>query len=205
MNDPYQILGVSRDASDEEIKKAYRALAKKYHPDNYAGSDLADLAEEKMKAINEAYDAIRDERSGRGTSYRSAYGGGYDRSSYGGGYRAGSAYGDVRQMINGGRIAEAESRLSAVPEADRGAEWHFLYGCVLLQRGQFFDAQRHINTACYMDPENAEYQNAKAQLEYRSSRYGTSYGGNMGSAECDPCTSLLCMNCLCSSCGRSCC
>ncbi|MBQ7334836.1 MAG: J domain-containing protein, partial [Clostridia bacterium] len=58
MKDPYTILGVSRDASDEDIKKAYRALARKYHPDNYAGSDLADVAEEKMKEINEAYDAI---------------------------------------------------------------------------------------------------------------------------------------------------
>ena len=58
MKDPYTILGVSRDASDEEIKKAYRALARKYHPDNYAGSDLADVAEEKMKEINEAYDLI---------------------------------------------------------------------------------------------------------------------------------------------------
>ena len=57
MNDPYSVLGVSPDASDEEIKKAYRELARKYHPDNYQNNPLADLAEEKMKAINEAYDA----------------------------------------------------------------------------------------------------------------------------------------------------
>ena len=58
MNDPYSVLGVARSATDAEIKKAYRELARKYHPDNYADNPLADLAQEKMKQINEAYDQI---------------------------------------------------------------------------------------------------------------------------------------------------
>ncbi|MBR3423502.1 MAG: J domain-containing protein, partial [Clostridia bacterium] len=62
--DPYSVLGVPRDASEEEIKKAYRALARKYHPDNYAGSAQAAGYEEVMKEINEAYDAIQKERAG---------------------------------------------------------------------------------------------------------------------------------------------
>ena len=64
MNEPYSVLGVDSNASDEEIKRAYRELARKYHPDNYQNNPLADLAEEKMKEINEAYDAINKMRSG---------------------------------------------------------------------------------------------------------------------------------------------
>ena len=68
MSDPYSVLGVSPNASDEEIKKAYRELARKYHPDNYQNNPLADLAEEKMKEVNEGYDAINKMRSGRSHS-----------------------------------------------------------------------------------------------------------------------------------------
>ena len=69
MRDPYEVLGVSPDADDNEIKKAYRELARKYHPDNYQNNPLADLAEEKMKEINEAYDAITRSRAGGGSGY----------------------------------------------------------------------------------------------------------------------------------------
>ncbi len=68
MRDPYSVLGVKPDASDQEIKKAYRELARKYHPDNYVDNPLADLAEEKMKEVNEAYEAIQKQRSGGGGS-----------------------------------------------------------------------------------------------------------------------------------------
>ena len=80
MKDPYEVLGVPHGASDEQIKKAYRELARKYHPDNYADNPLADLAQEKMKEINEAYDTLT---KGGGASSPS---GGYQS----GGYQSGS-------------------------------------------------------------------------------------------------------------------
>ena len=102
MADPYKVLGVQPSASDEEIKDAYRKLAKKYHPDQYADSPLKDLADEKMKEINEAYDAVTAMRRG---------GGGY--SAYNGaqnpvGGNRNSGFSDVRSLIMSGRIADAE-------------------------------------------------------------------------------------------------
>ena len=67
MTDPYKVLGVSPSATDEEVKDAYRQLAKKYHPDQYSGSPIAELADEKMKEINEAYDEIVSQRKNRNT------------------------------------------------------------------------------------------------------------------------------------------
>ena len=97
MSDPYSVLGVKPDASDEEIKRAYRELARKYHPDNYQNNPLADLAEEKMKEINEAYDTINRMRSGGGNS---------------GGHQGQSAYrGSYQQQYSGGLNSCCATRL----------------------------------------------------------------------------------------------
>ena len=128
MNDPYKTLGVSRDATDEEIKKAYRDLARKYHPDNYVDSPLSDLVQEKMKEINEAYDAIQKERSS-GKSYGSTNSYSTGNSNYGGELQ------HARQLVNDGRYSEADIVLDSIPSQGRNAEWNFLKGCVLIQRG----------------------------------------------------------------------
>ena len=195
MKDPYKVLGVAREASDEEIKKAYRELARKYHPDNYVDNPLADLVEEKMKEINEAYDQIQKERASGGSS-SSGSGQGYSSGSY-------SDYTQVRELINNRRYSDAELILDAVSASNRNAEWNFLKGCVLIQRGWYYDAQKYLETACYLDPTNSEYRSALERIRQNTASYGGGYrtatGG--GASACDICSSLICADCLCECCG----
>lgn len=201
MSDPYKVLGISRDATDEQVKEAYRELAKKYHPDNYQGSPIADLANEKMKEVNEAYDQITNERKNRKNS-----GGGYSQGSYNSyqsSYRtAGSSFADVRNLIMAGRIADAEQILNGVPIDGRNAEWYFLKGTVLYKRGWMEEAYNHFAKACDMDPSNPEFAAAYNQIKnQRTGVYG-GYNPNMqrhqGSCSgCDVCSGLLCADCCC--------
>ena len=209
MNDPYTILGVPEDASDEEIKKAYRELARKYHPDNYHDNPLEDLAQEKMKEINAAYEQITKERaSGRRTG---GAGGAYGGGSYGyGGYQSYGGYGSsqsysgqssvlqqARIAINTGNISRAEALLANY--SDHNAEWNFLKGVVCYRRGWMDEALRYYRTAVQMDPGNAEYRQA---LDYMEGTDDTAYrpGGSFGTlCSGNPCLSMCCLYTLCSS------
>lgn len=197
MSDPYEVLGVSPGATDEEIKTAYRNLAKKYHPDRYANSPLADVAAEKMKEVNEAYDTIVSQR-------KNGRQGGY------GSYTAPSEYADVRSMISAGRIADAEQILDGVPSDRRSAEWHFLKGTILYKRGWLEDAFQNFSRACQIDPANAEYRAAMNRIsQQRGGMYGgyTPYGGSgEDCGGCDLCTTLCAADfcCSCLSGGRMC-
>lgn len=183
---PYDILGVSRDATQEQIKAAYRELAKTYHPDNFPDATMKKLAEEKMKEINEAYDFLT--RSGETTS-------GYSSAEFA----------NIRRLINDQNFSEAEIKLDAMGSSDRNAEWHFLKGCVLSQRGWFLDAQKFFEVACKMDPSNAEYR--KAYESMKNTAYTYSHGYNPpeqepyvnrgGACDTDCCTKLICLDCLC--------
>ena len=203
MSDPYKILGVSPDATDDEIKTAYRNLARKYHPDKYRDSDLAEMAGEKMKEINAAYDEIQKIRSGKATAGQNPYGGyngGYNGNAYGGStYENGAnPYITARQLINLRRVAEAAQILSEIPEADRGAEWHFLMGCIAVTRGHYVDAQQFFDTACGMDPGNPEYRDAQERLRTRSDGFGGGQGSRgCGCSCCDICAAFMCADCCC--------
>ena len=188
-NDPYKVLGVDRTATDEEVKKAYRELAKKYHPDNYVGTPLADLAEEKMKEINEAYEAIQKERKAGAEAHR-------DSGSH--------AYGEerfreIRSYIAENNFYEAEVRLNSVPNAERSAEWYFLKGVVFRARGWYFEAAKYFEAANRMDPQNEEYRIAMESIRnYTSPRQNR---GRREDAVCDACCTLMFLDCCCECCG----
>lgn len=188
MRDPYSVLGVSQNASDEEVKKAYRELARKYHPDNYQNNPLADLAEEKMKEINEAYDTITKQRSG---GYSGGSGGSY------GGYQqsyasANPAYARVRNLINAGDLNQAEQVLYEVGQKD--GEWYFLSGSIAYRKGWLDEAMQNYARAVQLEPNNMEYRQA-LNLMQRGSAGGYRPAG-YSSAGCDPCTAYLCCSCL---------
>lgn len=201
MNDPYQILGVSENASDEEIKKAYRELARKYHPDNYHDNPLADLAQEKMKEINAAYEQITKERSGGGRQQSRAGGahgyGGASYRQYSGGQSSSSVLQQVRVAISSGDLSRAEALLANY--SDHNAEWNFLRGAVCYRRGWMDEAKRYYQTACQMDPGNAEYRQALDFMENNSQTAYRPAGSPFGTEMCggNPCLTLCCLYALC--------
>lgn len=195
MKDPYEVLGVSSGASDDEIKKAYRDLARKYHPDNYQNNPLADLAEEKMKEVNEAYDTITKARSGGGSSY----GGSAYQQSYSYSNTSGSQFAQVRQYINAGNLDVAEQILQG--SSVKNGEWYFLMGSIAYRRGWLDEARQNYQIACQMEPQNMEYRQAFNMMQ----QGGYGYHQDTSGSSCDGmdcCTSLLCLNCLCGGCGN---
>lgn len=200
MNDPYSVLGVEPNATDEEIKSAYRKLARKYHPDNFVDNPLADLAEEKMKEINEAYDQITKQRAGgyqsqttgsysyQNQSHSSGYQSGYT------GYQSAGARNDIRDAINRGDLNTAESLLNQMPQ--RNAEWYFLAGSIAYRRGWLDEARQNYQMAVQLDGNNMEYRQALAMLQTAGPMYRN--GGYSSAADAmDCCTALMCLNCLC--------
>ena len=183
---PYEVLGVSENASEEEIKRAYKELVKKYHPDRYQNNPLADLAEEKLQEVNEAYDAIM---KGRTT------GGGYG----GNGRTTTFDSMQVRRYIDSGNLAAAEKILNDTN--DRSAEWFFLSGMVSYRKGWYDDAVNKLQTAADLDPSNAEYSQAYGRIinmggQYQNRAYGRGYGRNDDMC-CQALQCYICADCCC--------
>ena len=200
--DLYEVLELQKGASEEEIKKAYRRLAKKYHPDLNPGNKEA---EEKMKEVNEAYEAIQKQRSGGGgsggysQSSSSSSGGyqyGYQQQSYGGGTNN-PTFNRVRNLINMGDLNSAERLLQEVPQ--KSGEWYFLMGSIAYRRGWLDEAMQNYNLAVQMEPGNMEYRQALNMMQRGGQAYRP-YGNSGGMDSLDCCTTMLCLNCLCGGC-----
>lgn len=180
---PYEVLGVSENASEEEIKKAYKELVKKYHPDKYQNNPLSDLAKEKLQEVNEAYDMLMK-------------GGSAGSSSYSGGT---PDYMSVRRYIDSGNLAAAERILNGT--RDRSAEWFFLSGMLSYRKGWYDDAINKLKTANDLDPSNVEYSQAYGRIinmggSYQNQAYGRGYGRNDDMC-CQALQCYVCADCCC--------
>lgn len=197
IDDPYKVLGVSPDASDEEIKRAYRALAKKYHPDLNPGDKEA---ARKMQEVNAAYEQIKDPDKFRQQQSSGSYGGGYydpfsgyrQQQSYGSGEQGDQYQQAAYQYIRFRRYREA---LNALQNSDqRNARWYYLSALANDGLGNQVTALEHIRRAVSMEPDNQEYLRVLSMIEHGGAAYrqqagnfrGFTFGG-------DPCTNL----CLC--------
>ncbi|MFG6394264.1 MAG: DnaJ domain-containing protein [Lachnospiraceae bacterium] len=199
MNDPYQVLGIGRSASSDEIKRAYRNLSRKYHPDANINNPNKSQAEERFKEIQQAYRQIMEEReNGSYGSYNQTYGG-YSYNGQGmGGYN--SSANDVNSMhlkaaanyINSRYYKEALNVLAQMEE--KNGQWYYLSAIANMGLGNNILALEHAKQAALMEPQNPQFAQLVARLEsggmwYQSmqSPYGTPAGS--GSNAC----AKLCM------------
>ena len=191
IEDPYKVLGVSPDASDEEIKRAYRRLAKKYHPDLNPGDSVA---AEKMQEVNAAYEQIKNPEKFQ----QSNSGGYYDPF---GGFGGGRSYTDEQgdqyqkaayQYVRFRRYAEALNTLQNSTE--RNARWYYLSALANNGLGNQVTALEHIRRAVSMEPDNQEYLWTLERMENGGASYRQTAGNFRGfSFGGDPCTNM----CLC--------
>ena len=202
---PYEVLGVSPNATDDEIKKAYRVLSRKYHPDANVGNPNQKEYEERFKEVQQAYNTIMDQRSGKdqynyGYSQGGFYGGSQGEQSQTNQYMQAAA-----NYIRNGMYDEALNVLNNI--ADRNAAWYAMSAKANSGKGNNVLALEHAKKASSMEPGNFEYQKLVQQLESGGSWYNEQsqqYGGTtFGTRGCySICLPMLC----CSMCGgRFCC
>lgn len=160
---PYEVLGVSRNASIDEIKKAYKELSRKYHPDSYVGNPLSSLAEEKFKQVQEAYDAIMKEKNG---DYN--YAGNYNNNGYSNGESGEIA--EVYNLLGRRAYSQALSLLDSMP--NRNAKWYYYSAIAQVGLGNNLRGMEYARMAVSMEPNNIEYQNLVNRLSFQGNRYG---------------------------------
>lgn len=196
MRNPYEVLGIREGAGIDEIKRAYKELVKRYHPDQYQNNPLSDLAEDKLKEINQAYDYLlkQAEASGRGKAYSG------QQPNYSSGQNTSQGdLGQIRTHINNGNIMAAEEMLSRVSVRD--AEWYYLGGLIFMRKGWYNEAYNSLATAVNMDPTNFEYRSALNQMNRTNNQYQSTVYNRRGYSNspdmCSMCQGLICADCCC--------
>lgn len=193
MRNPFEVLEIREGASEEEIKAAYKKLVRKYHPDQYVNNPLSDLAEEKLKEINEAYDYLM---KNKGNYNRSQGSNNWNNQQYNNSNS--NIYAQIRAYIERGNINQADQMLEDI--SNRDAEWNFLKGIIFLRRGWYDMAYQHIQMAVNLDPANTEYRMALNNLASRANTYrdiGRNRGYRNDPSFCEVCQCLICSDCLC--------
>lgn len=209
MRDPYEVLGVDRNASDDEIKRAYRKLAKKYHPDANPGDEVA---ARKMQEVNDAYDRIKNpEKYQNQTASQGGYnpyggydpfGGAYRRQSYGGAEQSDSYFQAAWQYIQFGRYHEALNVLMSMDSTRRNAQWYYLSALANEGVGNQIMALEHMRKAVSMDPNNQQYIQELSRMENGGSAYRRTAQGFHGfDTNMSPCASM----CMCYMLNMFCC
>jgi len=216
MTDPYKVLGIPSSATDDEVKQAYRRLAKRYHPDANPGDRAA---EQRMQEVNAAYDEIMDRRTNPNKNRSSAgydpfggFGGGYGGyRGYGyGGQTGGQQSGDsyytaAESYIRFGRYREALNVLGSIQE--RTAQWYYLSAVANAGIGNRVLAQQHAQRAVQMEPNNMQYQELLERMQNPGQTY-TTYGRGFSMPIFDGpgrlCIGLCLAQSLCTLCCRPC-
>lgn len=191
---PYEVLGLKEGASQEEIKKAYRALVKKYHPDQFTDNPLKELANEKLTEINKAYDMLTKNATNNNNSYNN---GNYNNSGYSNGNDA-YAFQEIRRLIQTRNIQIAMDRLSSM--GNHNAEWNYLMGVCQISLGRYDSGLNYLQTAVNMDPNNFEYRQTLNNLMQRQRNYSNPYyntSGANGMNMCNCCMDLWCLDTMC--------
>ena len=191
MTDPYKVLGVSPNASDEEIKKAYRRLAKKYHPDLNPGDQVA---AQKMQEINAAYEQIKNPEKatpnqGGGYGY-DPFGGFYGQRTYTQRETSDQYQNAAYQYVRMGRYQEALNILSN--SANKDARWYYISAVANNGLGNQVTALEHIRKAVSMEPDNYEYLQMLRYIENGGTEYRRQAGSFRGfEMRGNPCTNIL--------------
>ena len=209
--DPYEVLGVSRGASDEEIKKAYRNLSRKYHPDANINNPNKAAAEEKFKQVQQAYDQIMKEKEkGASGGYYGGYGdfgfGGYQNRQTSGGGEYENYMLAAANYIQSRHFKEALNVLNTMQE--RNAMWYYYSAIANNGVGNNVIALEHAKQAAAMEPGNYQYRQLVQQLEGGGMWYRDMQGPfyEYSSSGSDFCMKLCIANMICNCCcgGRIC-